>query len=183
MLGELEDGVLGKLGELKKAVPRLRLETYGGELQDPDLLGNLISAGPSILITTPKISFKQRTGRRFCAALVFRLVISSGSERRLTPKAADPGSYWLWESCMALLTNWQHRVDGAMVRPTEFSNLVNGRFQAQHLSVLGQSFAIDLDWSVPEPDWPEFQRMGMEYHVPADNPEPVATEVIELRNL
>jgi hypothetical protein len=183
MLGELEDGVLARLGELKTAIPRLRLATYGGELSDPDLMVGLISGGPSILITTPKISFRQKSNRRYSAALVFRLVISSGSERKVTPKHSDPGSYWLWESCLALLTNWQHKEDRAMVRPTEFSNLVNGKFQAQHLSVLGQSFAIDLDWNVPEPDWPELKRIGVEYHLPASNAEVAASETIELRDV
>ena len=183
MLGELEDAVLARLAELKKAVPLLRLETYGGELSDPDLMAGLIAGGPSILITTPKISFKPRSNRRYSAELVFRLVVSAGSERRNTPKASDPGSYWLWGESLALLTNWQHQTDGAMVRPTEFNNLVNGKFQAQHLSVLGQSFAIDLDWMIPEPNWPDFLSMSMEYHTPSDNTVPVATDNIELRNV
>lgn len=183
MLGELEDGVLERLKALKKAVPRLRLETYGGELSDPDLMVSLISGGPSILITTPKISFKPRSHRRYSAAIVFRLVVSSGGERRTTPKASDPGSYWLWGECMALLTNWQHKLDGAMVRPTEFNNLVNGKFQAQHLSVLGQSFAVELDWLIPESDWPDFKGVDLEYHTPSDNPNPVATDNIELRDV
>lgn len=183
MLAELEDGVLQQLQALKKAVPRLRLETYGGELSDPDLMASLIVGGPSILITTPKISFKPRSNRRYSAALVFRLVVSSGSERRTTPKASDPGSYWLWGESLALLTNWQHKPDGAMVRPTEFNNLVNGKFQAQHLSVLGQSFAIDLDWLIPEPSWPDFEGIALEYHSPAGNPDPVATDNIELRDV
>ncbi|APC16292.1 hypothetical protein BLL42_11340 [Pseudomonas frederiksbergensis] len=183
MLAELEDGVLQQLQALKKAVPRLRLETYGGELSDPDLMASLIAGGPSILITTPKISFKPRSNRRYSAALVFRLVVSSGSERRTTPKASDPGSYWLWGECLALLTNWQHKPDGAMVRPTEFNNLVNGKFQVQHLSVLGQSFAIDLDWLIPEPSWPDFEGIALEYHSPAGNPDPVATDNIELRDV
>lgn len=182
MLAELEDGVLQQLQALKKAVPRLRLETYGGELSDPDLMVNLIAGGPSILITTPKISFKPRSNRRYSAVLVFRLVVSSASERRTTPKASDPGSYWLWGECLALLTNWQHAPDGAMVRPTEFNNLVNGKFQAQHLSVLGQSFAIDLDWMIPEPSRPEFLGIAMDYHTPSENPDPVATDIVELRD-
>lgn len=183
MLAELEDGVLQQLQALKKAVPRLRLETYGGELSDPDLMANLIAGGPSILITTPKISFKPRSNRRYSAALIFRLVVSSGSERRTIPKASDPGSYWLWGECLALLTNWQHKPDGAMVRPTEFNNLVNGKFQAQHLSVLGQSFAIDLDWLIPEPSWPDFAGIALQYHTPADNPDPMVTDNIELRDM
>ncbi|AJO77486.1 phage protein Gp37 [Pseudomonas sp. MRSN 12121] len=183
MLAELEDAVLARLGELKQAVPRLRLETYGGELSDPDQMVKLIAGGPSILITTPKVSFKQRTNRRYAAALVFRLVISSERERKLQAKISDPGSYLLWESCMGLLTDWQHKTDGARVRPTEFNNLVSGRFQAQSLSVLGQSFAIDLDWTVPEPDWPELKRIVLDYHVPADNPEITVTDNIELRDV
>jgi phage gp37-like protein len=183
MLGELEDAVLARLKDLQKIVPRLRLDTYGGELSDPDLLAGLISGGPSILITTPKITFNRRSMRRYGAALVFRLVIASGSERRVTPKASDPGSYWLWESCMTLLTDWAHKPDGAQVKPTEFANLVSGKFQAQHLSVLGQSFAIELEWLVPEPDWPELTGIGLDYHLPADNAETVATDNIELRDV
>lgn len=183
MLGPLEDAILARLQELKKAVPRLRLDTYGGELSDPDLLVTLISGGPSILITTPKIGFKQRSNRHYTADLVFRLVISAGNERKLLPKGGDPGSYWLWESCLSLLTNWQHKEGGSMVRPTEFANLVNGKFQAQHLSVLGQSFALALDWDVPEPDWPELERIAMEYHVPASNADEVANDHIQLRDV
>lgn len=183
MLGDLEDAVLARLKALQGTVPRLRLDTYGGELSDPDLLVGLLSGGPSILITTPKITFIRRSARRYGAALVFRLVIASGSERRPTPKASDPGSYWLWESCMALLTDWAHKKDGAQVKPTEFANLVSGKFQSQHLSVLGQSFAIELEWRVPEPNWPELTSIGMDYHLPADNAEPVATDNIELRNV
>ncbi|AZE10178.1 hypothetical protein C4K10_1888 [Pseudomonas chlororaphis subsp. aureofaciens] len=183
MIGELEDAVLARLGEVKTLFPRLRLETYGGELSDPDLMVKLIAGGPSILITTPKISFRQRTNRRYAAAVVFRLVICSNSERRLQAKSSDPGSYLLWMSCLGLLTDWQHKTDGAKVKPTEFNNLVSGKFQAQSLSVLGQSFSIELDWTIPEPDWPELKRIAMEYHVPADNPEIAAADNIELRDV
>ncbi|MEX5343015.1 phage protein Gp37 [Pseudomonas sp. I2] len=192
MLGELEDAIQARLAQLKQQLPRLHLDSYGGELSDPDLLVDMLKLTPSVLITTPKVTFRKAgQSRRFAAAVVFRLVISSTSvrgerETRRGTVARDPGSYWIWEQCMNLLTGWQHKEGGARVAPTEFANLVNGKFQASHLSVLGQSFAIELDWLVPEfefgsPELPDLEGVDMAFHVPADNPEPVAQDHVELR--
>lgn len=185
MLGELEDAVQARLGELKDRLPRLHIDSYGGELSNDELLVDLLKMTPSVLITTPKVVFKPKSHRRYLASVVFRLVISSKSvrgerETRRGSVASDPGSYWIWESCMRLLTNWQHKPDGAVVRPTEFANLVNGKFQTGHLSVLGQSFAIDLDWEVPEGELPWLEGVDIAYHVPAGNPDATATDSIDL---
>ncbi|WP_216891608.1 phage protein Gp37 [Pseudomonas putida] len=174
MIGELEDAIQGRLSELKEQLPRLHLGSYGGELSDPDLLVDLLKRTPSVLITTPKVTFRKAgQSRRYAAAVVFRLVISSKSvrgerETRRGSVATDPGSYWIWESCMRLLTNWQHVPNGARVSPTEFANLVNGKFDSSHLSVLGQSFAIDLDWDVPEGPMPYLEGIDMVVFTPSD---------------
>ncbi|WP_282339391.1 phage protein Gp37 [Pseudomonas sp. PS02288] len=188
MLGELEDGIQARLAELKQQLPRLTIGSYGGELSDPDLLAELLKSTPSVRITTPKVVFRQRSGRRYAAAVVFRLVISSKAVRnelasRRGTVAGDPGSYWIWEACLRLLTGWQHQADGARVSPTEFANLVNGKFQSQHLSVLGQSFRIELDWTVPEEPLPDLEGIDLHYHAPAGNPDTVANDSIELRDM
>lgn len=188
MLGALEDAIEARLAELKQQVPRLTIGTYGGELSDPDLLVELLKGTPSVLVTTPKVVFRTRSHRRYSAAVVFRLVISSKSVRderatRRGSNLADPGSYWIWESCMRLLTGWQHKPDGARVSPTEFANLVNGKFQTSHLSVLGQSFAIELDWDIPAEPLPDLEGIDLTFHVPAANPDAAATDTIELRDL
>lgn len=191
MLGELEDAIQARLAQLKEQQPRLHLDSYGGELSDPDLLVDLLKMTPSVLITTPKVTFRKASQhRRFSAAVVFRLVISSTSvrgerETRRGTVARDPGSYWIWEQCMHLLTGWQHKEGGARVAPTEFANLVNGKFHTSHLSVLGQSFAIELDWMIPEFEAgvPDLEGVDMAFKVPADSPEPVAYDHVDLRNL
>ncbi|WP_110972145.1 phage protein Gp37 [Pseudomonas huaxiensis] len=187
MLGELEDAIQARLGELKSQLRRLHIDSYGGELSDDDLLVDLLKNTPSVLITTPKVVFKPRSHRRYTASVVFRLVISSTSVRgeRETRRgsgsvASDPGSYWIWESCMRLLTNWQHKPDGAQMRPTEFANLINGKFQSGHLSVLGQSFAVEMDWDVPEGELPWLEGVDLAYHVPAGNPAPTVTDSVDL---
>jgi phage gp37-like protein len=188
MLGALEDAIEARLAELKQQLPRLTVGAYGGELSDPDLLVDLLKGTPSVLITTPKVVFRARSHRRFAASVVFRLVISSKSvrgerETRRGSNAADPGSYWIWESCMRLLTGWQHKPDGARVSPTDFANLVNGKFQTSHLSVLGQSFAIELDWEIPSEPLPDLEGIDLTFHVPAANPDVAATDAIELRDM
>jgi phage gp37-like protein len=189
MLGELEDAIEARLNELLTQVPRLYVGSYGGELSDPDLLVDLLRRTPSVLITTPKVNFRKAgQNRRYTAAVVFRLVISSKSvrgerETRRGTVATDPGSYWLWESCMRLLTGWQHKPDGARVSPTEFANLVNGKFESSHLSVLGQSFAIELDWEIPTEELPWLEGIDLTIQTPADKPEVVVTDSIDLRNL
>lgn len=189
MLGELEDAIQARLGVLQQQLPRLALDSYGGELSDPDLLVELLKRTPLVLITTPKVAFRRQSQRRYQAAVVFRLVIASTSvrgereTRRGTAIKGDPGSYWIWESCLRLLTGWQHKTDGARCQPTEFANLVNGKFQSSHLSVLGQSFAIDLDWTIPEEPLPMLEGIDLTFHVPAGNANPTATDHINLENL
>lgn len=189
MLGELEDAIQARLAELKQQLPRLHLDSYGGELSDPDLLVDMLKLTPSVLITTPRVVFsKAGQTRRYKAAVVFRLVIASASvrgerETRRGTVARDPGSYWIWEACLRLLTGWQHKEGGARISPTDFANLVNGKFQTSHLSVLGQSFAVALDWDIPEEEMPMLEGIDMTYHTPSDNPEGVATDKINLRNL
>jgi len=189
MLGVLEDAIQARLAELRNQLPRLALDSYGGELSDPDQLVEMLKRTPLILITTPKVAFRPKGARRYQAAVVFRLVIASKSvrgereTRRGTDLKSDPGSYWIWESTLRLLTGWQHKPDGARVAPTEFANLVNGKFESSHLSVLGQSFAIDLDWEVPEEPLPLLEGVDLAFHVPTGNPNPTAQDTIDLRNL
>lgn len=52
MLGELEDAIQDRLAQLREQLPRLHLDSYGGELSDPDLLVDLLKMTPSVLITT-----------------------------------------------------------------------------------------------------------------------------------
>ena len=187
MLGALEDAIQARLAELQQQLPRLHLDSYGGELSDPDLLVDLLKRTPAVLITTPKIRFRRKGSlRRYGAEVVFRLVIASKSvrgerETRRGTVAGDPGSYWIWENCMRLLAGWQHQPDGARVSPTDFANLVNGKFQSSHLSVLGQSFAIELDWEIPE-ELPDLLGVDIGYHVPSNNPVANATDTIDLEN-
>lgn len=188
MIGELEDAVQARLEDLKKQLPRLHIDSYGGELSDNELLVDLFKLTPSVMITTPKIAFKPKSHRRYQASVTFRLIISSKSVRsergtRRGSVAGDPGSYWIWESCVRSLTNWQPKPDGAQVKPTEFTNLVNGKFQTGHLSVLGQSFAIELDWEVPEGELPWLEGVDIGYHVPAGNPDATVTDTIDLGEL
>lgn len=189
MIGELEDAIQARLAELKQQLPRLHLDSYGGELSDPDLLVDLLKLTPSVLVTTPRVVFsKAGQSRRYRAAVVFRLVIASASvrgerETRRGTIARDPGSYWIWEACLRLLTGWQHKENGARVSPTDFANLVNGKFQNSHLSVLGQSFAIEQEWTIPEEDMPMLEGIDLTYHNPSDNPIGPVTDKIELRDL
>jgi|GEM_PF-837794 len=187
MIGELEDAIKARLGDLKSQVRRLNVGDYGGELSDDDLLVEMLKNSPSVLITTPKIAFKPKSNRRYLATVVFRLVISSTSVRgeRETRRgsgsvASDPGSYWIWESCLRLLANWPHKPGGALVKPTEFTNLVNGKYQGSHLSVLGQSFAVETDWEIPEGELPWLEGVDISYHVPAGNPDATVTDSIDL---
>lgn len=185
MIGELEDAIKARLDELKRQVRRLNVDDYGGELSDDDLLVEMLKKSPSVLITTPKIVFKPKSNRRYLATVVFRLVISSTSvrgerETRRGSGSGDPGSYWIWNGCMRLLANWPHKPGGALVKPTEFTNLVNGKYQSGHLSVLGQSFVVETDWEIPEEELPWLEGVDISYHVPADNPEATVTDPIDL---
>lgn len=61
MLGELEDLIEARLKELIPKVHRLVVESYGGELSDPDLIAGLLKRCPAVLLMVPKAGF--RTGR------------------------------------------------------------------------------------------------------------------------
>lgn len=195
MLGELEDKVMARLGTLRKTLPRLSLDSYGGELADPDLIPNLLRNCPAVLITTPKAQFVRRTQRRYGLEVTFRLIIACRHPRgeRQTRRGSgrheesrrgttvDPGSYALWDACVRSLTDFQPWEDRPGCRPTEFANLVNGRFQSDHLSVLGQSFALDALWEIPEDvDAPLLEGIGMKYYSPPDAELPVLTDHIHL---
>ena len=66
MLGELEDAIQARLAELKQQLPRLHLDSYGGELSDPELMVGMLKLTPSVLITTPKVVFRKAgQNRRF----------------------------------------------------------------------------------------------------------------------
>ena len=188
MLGELEDLIEARLKELVAKIPRLVVESYGGELSDPDLLSGLLKRCPAVLVMVPKVMFQRRSHDRYTVPITFRLVIVTRHPRgeRETRRGSGPkdiGSYDLWEACMHQLVEWQPWTDRAAIRPTELSNLVNGKFESDHMSVLGQSFAIELDWKKPELDLPDLLGIDLEYHTPSDNPEPVVTDNIELRDV
>lgn len=188
MLGELEDLIEARLRELSVKLPRLTVASYGGELSDPDLLSGLLKRCPAILVMVPKVTFTRKSTTRYTLPITFRLVIAARHPRgeRETRRGTTPtdiGTYALWEACMHQLVDWQPWVDRAAIRPTELSNLVNGKLASDHLSVLGQSFVIELDWEKPKEALPDFLGVSLEYHTPSDNPEPVATDIIELRDV
>ncbi|KPA90608.1 Mu-like prophage protein gp37 [Pseudomonas asplenii] len=188
MLGELEDLIEARLKELAGPLRNLTVESYGGELSDPDLLSGLLKRCPAVLVMVPKATFKKRSQERYNVPITFRLVIATRHPRgeRETRRGygqKDIGSYELWEACMHQLTDWQPWPDRAAITPTELSNLVNGKLSSDHLSVLGQSFVIELDWVKPKQALPDFLGIDMEYHAPSGIPEPVATDTIELRDV
>jgi phage gp37-like protein len=186
MLGELEDLIQRRLEELREQNRQIAVDTYGGELGDPDLLAGLLKRCPALLLTTPKAVFRKRSQGRYSVAITFRLVIATRSARdeRTTRRGTgrDIGSYDLWSACMAKLVDWQPWPDRALVVPTDLANLVNGKLQADYLSVLGQSFAIELDWEKPTENLPDLLGIDMHYHVPPGSPEAVAIDIIDLEN-
>lgn len=186
MLGELEDLIQRRLEELQAQNRQIAVETYGGELGDPDLLPGLLKRCPALLLTTPKAVFRKKRQGSYTMAITFRLVIATRSARdeRTTRRGTtrDIGSYALWSACMAKLVDWQPWPERARVEPTDLANLVNGRFQADHLSVLGQSFAIELDWEKPAEELPDLLGVDLNYHAPPGSPEAVATDIIHLEN-
>lgn len=186
MLGELEDLIEARLKELNKALPRLTVESYGGELSDPDLLATLLKRCPAVLLMVPKAVLRKRSQGRYGISITFRLVIATRHPRgeretRRGTTPTDPGSYSLWEACMHKLVDWQPWPDRAAIVPTELSNLVNGKFASDHLSVLGQSFVIELDWVKPEQALPWLEGVALSYHVPAGNPAATVTDEVQLR--
>ena len=187
MLGELEDLIEARLKELTSRLPRLAVESYGGELGDPDLLSGLLKRCPAVLLMVPKATFRKRSQNRYTVPITFRLVIATRHPRgeretRRGSTATDIGSYALWLACMHQLVDWQPWPDRAAIAPTELSNLVNGKLQNDHLSVLGQSFSIELDWIKPDEALPDLEGISLDYHMPADNPDAIATDIIELRD-
>lgn len=188
MLGELEDLIVARLRELTPKVHRLTVDSYGGELGDSDLLEGLLKRCPAVLLMVPRAVFRKRSQSRYGVPITFRLVIVTRHPRgeretRRGTTATDIGSYALWEACMHQLVDWQPWPDRARIEPTELSNLVNGKFQSDYMSVLGQSFSIELDWTKPELDLPDLEGIDMVYHSPAGSTETAATDTIELRNL
>jgi phage gp37-like protein len=188
MLGELEDLIVGRLKELTVSLPRLAIDSYGGELSDPDLLSGLLKRCPAVLLMVPKATFRRRSHNRYNVPITFRLVIATRHPRgeRETRRGSTPsdiGSYALWQACMHQLVDWQPWPDRAAIAPTELSNLVNGKLQSDHLSVLGQSFTIELEWIKPEQALPELEGIDLSYHAPPGSPDPVAHDNIDLRNL
>lgn len=188
MLGELEDLIVARLKELVPKVHRLVVDSYGGELSDPDLLEGLLKRCPAVLLMVPRAVFRKRSQSRYGIPITFRLVIVTRhprgeKETRRGTTPTDIGSYALWEACMHQLVDWQPWPDRARIEPTELTNLVNGKFQSDYMSVLGQSFSIELDWTKPELDLPDLEGIDMVYHSPAGSTETAATDTIELRNL
>ncbi|WP_064116767.1 phage protein Gp37 [Pseudomonas fluorescens] len=188
MLGELEDLIEARLKELNAKLPRLAVASYGGELSDPDLLPDLLKRCPTILLMVPRAALTRKAHGRYSVLITFRLVIATRHPRgeRETRRGTTPtdiGSYALWEACMHQLVEWQPWENRAAIRPTELSNLVNGKFASDHLSVLGQSFVIELDWERPTEALPDLLGINMAYHSPAGNPQPVATDNVKLGDM
>lgn len=187
MLGELEDLIQARLEALREQLPRLAVETYGGELGDPDLLPGLLRRCPALLLTTPRAVFRKRSQTRYGIAITFRLVIATrhlrGEREGRRGSGGEIGSYALWQACMHQLVDWQPWPERARIEPTELANLVNGKFQSDSLSVLGQSFVIELDWEKPTADLPDLLGIDLAFNTPASNPEVAATDTINLRDL
>ncbi len=183
MLADLEDLIQARLEGLREQLPRLSVETYGGELGDPDLLPGLLKRCPALLLTTPRAVFRKRAQGRYGMAITFRLVIATrhlrGEREGRRGNAIDIGSYALWQACMHQLVDWQPWPERARIEPTELANLVNGKFQSDHLSVLGQSFAIELDWTKPAEELPDLLGIDLHYHTTIGAPA-VVTDTIEL---
>ena len=184
MLAELEDLLQARLTLLRGTFKRLKVATYGGELKDRDLLPAQLGRGPAVLLETPRAVFNKRAKGRYSVAVTFRLLIAARhlrSEREGRRGNADEvGSYALWEACMAQLVDWQPWPERARIEPTELLNLVDRRSQAEGLSVLGQSFVIELDWEKPEQALPDLLGIDLQFHVPAGNPSAIAHDSIEL---
>ncbi|PTQ68143.1 phage protein Gp37 [Pseudomonas sp. GV071] len=184
MLGELEDLIQARLGLLRGSLKRLTIGSYGGELRDRDLLPALLSRCPAVLLETPRAVFHKRAKGRYSITISFRLVIASrhlrGEREGRRGNAEEIGSYALWSACMAQLVDWQPWPERARIEPTELLNLVNGQAQADSLSVLGQSFVIELDWQKPLEELPDLLGIDLQFHVPAGNPSAVANDSIEL---
>ncbi|ELC7283656.1 phage protein Gp37 [Pseudomonas aeruginosa] len=188
MLGDLEDRIEARLAELRQYLPRLRLDSYGGELSDPDLLPGLLKGGPAVLLTVPRMRFTRRSNRRYALVVTFRLVIACRQPRneRASRRGNEAdrldglGSYALWEACVRQLTGWQPWADHPGIVPTEFNNLVNGRFQGEHYSVLGQSFSLEAGWDIPDEPEALFDAIDLHYHLPPDADESAATDRIDL---
>lgn len=186
MLGDLEDLIEARLKELTPQIPQLSVASYGGELSDPDLLPGLLKRCPALLLMVPKATYRRRSQNRYTVSITFRLVIATRSPRgdretRRGGTAAGVGSYTLWQACMHQLVDWQPWADRAAISPTELSSLVNGQLQKDHLSVLGQSFSIELDWEKPAMALPDLEGIDMRYQTPATDPALTAEDRVDLR--
>ncbi|UPG87026.1 DUF1834 family protein [Luteibacter aegosomatis] len=159
MLDLIESAVLDRLQALKEIAPRIDIAGYAGELSDGDLLAKVAAAGMAVLVLVPSGKFTRRSNRRFSFDGVVRLVIfvrqARGQSETRMGTAGQLGSYALWDSCVRLLTDFHPSNEAAGLSadglvPTTYNNLVNGKAERDYLSVLGQSFAIKADWTVPE---------------------------------
>ena len=63
--------------------------------------------------------------------------------------------------------------------PTEFSNLITGRFQQDFLSVLGQSFTVEGDWDVPDEPLEPITGIDLTYYLQPDDGEADARDRID----
>ncbi|MGJ8523016.1 hypothetical protein R84981_001709 [Carnimonas sp. R-84981] len=190
MLGELEDRLITRLQPIKERLKRLQIESYGGELNDPDMIASLIRRAPGLLVVMPQANFRRASAYRYSLTMPFRIVIVARSARneRSTRRGTDysVGSYELWNAVLTQLAGWQPWPDGARIEPTELNNLVNGSYQNDMLSVLGQSFQITKDWCLPDGldddgiDLPPIDGIDLHYHTPPDAVYPVANDRVDL---
>jgi phage gp37-like protein len=185
MLDLLEKAIITRLEVLRTPLPRLELRSYGGELGDGDLLAEVLRAGHAVLVTLPRGKFTRKSNRRFSFTGTVRLVIGSRQARgeletRHGSGAGSPGTYALWDSCVRLLTGWCPTEESGALEPTEYNNLVNGKYQNDHLSVIGQSFSVDAHWSIPVDPVAPVTGIELTYYLQLDDDVADATDRIEL---
>ena len=184
MLSALEDAVIDRLGELRVKLPRIELRSYGGELSDNDLLTEVLKAGTAVLVTVPKAKFTRQSAKRFQIDATVRLVIASRQSRseaatRHGTTAGGTGTYALWEGCLNLLANFVPLGESGLMTPTEYNSLVNGKDQADYLSVVGQSFDVTSTWSPPEPADGPLKGVRLDYYLQPDDGVADASDSVE----
>jgi len=174
MLDVMEASITQRLAALKASVPRLVLKSYGGELSDPDMLAEAVSAGHAVLVTAPKARFTRKSNRRYSVTVSLRLVIAvrQARDEQATRHGmkGSLGSYALWDKSVRLLAGFDPLPGFGRLEPTDFNNLVNGKTQRDYLSVLGQSFDVDGSWEIPTLlDGPPIEGIDLNYYLQPDD--------------
>jgi len=183
MLQTLETSIVERLGALRQSLPRLELRSYGGELNDGDLLAEALRAGHAVLVTQPRARFARKSNRCYAFDATVRLVIASrqarGEVETRHGAAGSPGTYALWDGCLRLLTDWCPHADAGQLQPTDYNNLINSRFQNDFLSVIGQSFSVSGHWTVPTDPVEPLSGIDLTYYLQPDDGVADATDRID----